>query len=132
MQPLAPSPIIIGGKKSRRKGANKSLTAWVKFVKKVAKEEKLPYRDAMMRAKARKDKGEKWMTGGNASEMDDSEMDEPEMDVPEMDMNEGMGDDMDMEKDTVGGRKRRRGTKKRRGSKKRCTRKRCRSKRHHH
>ena len=44
---------------------NKSLKAWVNFVKKVAKEEKLNYSDAIHRAKVRKDKGEKWMLGGN-------------------------------------------------------------------
>ena len=44
--------------------ANKSLKDWVNFVKKVQKEEGLSYRDAMMRAKTRKNKGEKWMTGG--------------------------------------------------------------------
>lgn len=127
MQPLAPSPIIIGGKKTKGRRVNKSLTAWVKFVKKVAKEEKLTYRDAMMRAKARKDKGEKWMTGGDSTEIESNDV---EMDNEEMDMNEGMGNSMDEE--TIEGGKRRRGTKKRRGSKKRCTRKRCKSKRHHH
>ena len=50
-----------GGKKRH---GNSSLKAWVKFVKKVAKEEKLPYGAAMKRAKVRKDKGEKWMMGG--------------------------------------------------------------------
>lgn len=129
MQPLAPSPIIIGGKKTKGRRVNKSLTAWVKFVKKVAKEEKLTYRDAMMRAKARKDKGEKWMTGGEV----DEEPIEREMVNEEMDMNEGMGNGMDEEQEEpVEGGKRRRMTKKRRGSKKRCTRKRCKSKRHHH
>jgi hypothetical protein len=48
-------------KTGTKKRGNKSLMAWVTFVKRVAKEEKLPYRDAMMRAKVRKDKGEKWM-----------------------------------------------------------------------
>jgi len=43
---------------------NKSLKAWVAFVKKVQKEEKLSYKDAIHRAKVRKDKGEKWMKGG--------------------------------------------------------------------
>jgi hypothetical protein len=43
---------------------NKSLKDWVAFVKKVQKEEKLSYKDAIIRAKARKDKGEKWMSGG--------------------------------------------------------------------
>lgn len=44
---------------------NKSLKDWVSFVKKVQKEEKLSYKDAIIRAKARKDKGEKWMSGGS-------------------------------------------------------------------
>lgn len=44
---------------------NKSLKAWVNFVKKVAKEEKIKYSDAIHRAKVRKDKGEKWMFGGD-------------------------------------------------------------------
>ena len=43
---------------------NKSLKAWITFVKKVQKEEKLSYKDAIHRAKIRKNKGEKWMTGG--------------------------------------------------------------------
>jgi hypothetical protein len=53
-----------GGKRK----ANKSLKAWVKFIKKVQREEKLSYKDAMKRAKQRKDKGEKWMIGGNDNE----------------------------------------------------------------
>ena len=88
MQPLNPEPLIVGGQEpvegvsvgkealiiggkkhnktyKKKRHGNKSLTAWVKFVKKVAREEKLPCRDAMMRAKVRKDKGEKWMSGGN-------------------------------------------------------------------
>ena len=44
---------------------NKSLKAWVAFVKKVQREEKLSYKDAIHRAKVRKDKGEKWMSGGD-------------------------------------------------------------------
>ena len=52
---------LTGGKRK----ANKSLKAWVTFVKKVQKEEKLSYKDAIHRAKIRKDKGEKWMTGGD-------------------------------------------------------------------
>lgn len=52
---------ITGGKRK----INKSLKAWVTFVKKVQKEEKLSYKDAIHRAKQRKDKGEKWMSGGN-------------------------------------------------------------------
>ena len=51
---------LSGGKRK----VNKSLKAWVSFVKKVQKEEKLSYKDAIHRAKVRKDKGEKWMSGG--------------------------------------------------------------------
>ena len=74
MNPLNPASLVIGGKRSRRhsrrhsnKGkrkGNKSLTSWVAFVKKVAREESLPYGKAMKRASVRKNKGEKWMTGG--------------------------------------------------------------------
>jgi hypothetical protein len=53
-----------GGKRR----ANKSLKQWVAFVKKVAKEEGLEYRKAMMRAKARADKGEKWQKGGEGND----------------------------------------------------------------
>ena len=48
-------------KKGRKSKTNSGLMAWVAFVKKVQKEEKLTYKDAMHRAKQRKDKGEKWM-----------------------------------------------------------------------
>jgi hypothetical protein len=47
---------------------NKSLQDWVSFVKKVQKEEGGSYTDAMKRAKVRKDKGEKWMTGGGVAD----------------------------------------------------------------
>ena len=53
---------LTGGKRK----VNKSLKDWVAFVKKVQKEEKLSYKDAIHRAKQRKDKGEKWKTGGSA------------------------------------------------------------------
>lgn len=56
---------LTGGKRK----VNKSLKAWVAFVKKVQKEEKLSYKDAIHRAKQRKDKGEKWMTGGGEMTM---------------------------------------------------------------
>ena len=51
---------------------NKSLKAWVTFVKKVQKEEKLSYKDAIHRAKQRKDKGEKWMKGGEGTIMEET------------------------------------------------------------
>jgi hypothetical protein len=53
----------MGGKRK----INKSLKAWITFVKKVQKEEKLSYKDAIHRAKVRKDKGEKWMSGGDGT-----------------------------------------------------------------
>lgn len=120
-----------GGRKTKRRG-NASLKAWVTFVKKVAKEEKLSYKDAMMRAKVRKDKGEKWMKGGN--EMSDmmvrDEMAvEEDMEMPlveeEMDMDVTMEKpEMNME---MGGRRHRRkgkSHKKHGGAKKRGTKKR--------
>ena len=54
---------LFGGKRK----VNKGLKDWVTFVKKVQKEENISYKDAIHRAKERKDKGEKWMSGGNAS-----------------------------------------------------------------
>ena len=54
---------LTGGKRK----VNKSLKAWVAFVKRVQKEEKLNYKDAIHRAKVRKDKGEKWMVGGEGN-----------------------------------------------------------------
>jgi hypothetical protein len=112
-------------KKSKRRG-NASLKAWVTFVKKVQREEKLSYRDAMMRAKARKDKGEKWMKGGEidneAEAMNDSVVVEETMTKPDGDgeMMEG-----EMVEEQMGGIApflrggKRRKTKKKRGSKKR-------------
>jgi hypothetical protein len=54
---------LTGGKRK----VNKGLKDWVTFVKKVQREEKLSYKDAIHRAKVRKDKGEKWMTGGDGT-----------------------------------------------------------------
>ena len=67
---------LTGGKHK----VNKSLKAWVAFVKKVQKEEKLSYKDAIHRAKQRKDKGEKWMVGGVGTPMD---IDEEPMEINE-------------------------------------------------
>ena len=55
---------LAGGKRK----VNKSLKSWVAFVKRVQKEEKLNYKDAIHRAKVRKDKGEKWMMKGGEGE----------------------------------------------------------------
>ena len=58
---------LTGGKRK----VNKGLKSWVAFVKRVQKEEKLSYKDAIHRAKVRKDKGEKWMMkgGGDGDEV---------------------------------------------------------------
>ncbi len=66
-----------GGKRK----VNKSLKAWVAFVKKVQKQEKLSYKDAIHRAKQRKDKGEKWMTGGGDGAEDEDDAYTPINDV---------------------------------------------------
>jgi hypothetical protein len=58
------SPVITLRHGGSKRKVNKSLKAWVAFVKRVQKEEKLSYKDAIHRAKQRKDKGEKWMKGG--------------------------------------------------------------------
>ena len=60
-----------GGKTKKARKPNNVFKDWVKFIKKVQHEEKLPsYRDAMRRAKIRSDKGEKWksMKGGDGEE----------------------------------------------------------------
>jgi hypothetical protein len=98
---------LTGGKRR----VNASLKAWVAFVKKVQKEEKLSYKDAIHRAKQRKDKGEKWMKGGEGTVSSSSssvssspmeeEMDETVVETP-------MGETMDMEEtmSLEGGRRR--------------------------
>ena len=114
----------IGGKKHNRRTkrhGNASLRAWVTFVKKVQKDEKLSYRDAMMRAKVRKDKGEKWR-GGNAVtglRGGDTPMDieDTPMDVD----NPSSTTSTEILGESVGGRRRRR-SHKRRGSKRRGSR----------
>lgn len=134
--PLSPSPLVIGGKKSRkgRKG-NKSLTSWVAFVKKVAREEKIPYGKAMKRAAVRKNKGEKWMTGGQETPPEqpplDGVIDEEIPPVVGQAPGAPVGPQAPVFGQGVGGR--RRGSKKRHGSKKhRGTKKRRGSRRRHH
>lgn len=83
------------------KKANGALMDWVKFIKKVQKEEKLTYKDAMGRAKTRKDKGEKWRQHGGDY---DEELVVEEVPQPSMEGEEVI--------DVVGGR---RGRKTRRG-----------------
>ena len=115
---LKGSSIQGGGKRK----VNKSLKAWVTFVKKVQKEEKLTYKDAIHRAKVRKDKGEKWMTGGFNSASDQMGMNEEQMgmDEEQMGMNE---EQMGMDEEQMGGR-RRKSMRRRRSTRRRSTRRR--------
>jgi len=84
-----------GGKRKQ----NKSLKAWVAFVKKVQKEEKLSYKDAIHRAKVRKDKGEKWMMGGyTPNELTTTPMD---IDEEEMVDDNAMGQPMEVDDEIV-------------------------------
>jgi hypothetical protein len=105
---------LTGGKRK----VNKSLKAWVAFVKKVQKEEKLSYKDAIHRAKVRKDKGEKWMTGGQTvSSESDAEMDAAmDVDNAEMDVDnaEMELDNAEMEEDmsAMGGKRKRKSMRK--------------------
>ncbi len=119
---------LTGGKRK----VNKSLKAWVAFVKKVQKEEKLSYKDAIHRAKVRKDKGEKWMTGGAETSTPTSTPQE-DMDMgADMDMGSDMGTDMgEGEMATMGGRRRRRTMRKSRGGRRGRTARRRRSSRRH-
>ena len=109
---LTGSTIQGGGKRK----VNKSLKAWVTFVKKVQKEEKLNYKEAIHRAKVRKDKGEKWMTGGNYSASD-----QMDIDGEQMGMDNGYAP-MSMD-EQMGGR-RRKSMRRRRSSRRRSTRRR--------
>jgi len=109
----------VGGRRhrgSKKRHGNASLRAWVTFVKKVQREEKVSYKEAMMRAKKRKDHGEKWRGGSDMGAMDDPT-------TPGYEEKEQMGSTV-----PVGGRRRRR-THKRRGSK-RHTRRHRKSRRH--
>ena len=85
---------LSGGKRK----VNKSLKAWVSFVKKVQKEEKLSYKDAIHRAKVRKDKGEKWMSGGNNDD-NAMEVDPAPIADAEPDTNERMNNNINMHGD---------------------------------
>lgn len=108
---LTGSPIQGGGKRK----VNKSLKAWVTFVKKVQKEEKLNYKEAIHRAKVRKDKGEKWMKGGDGENMD--------MGEENMGMSDMGEENMGMDEQQMGGR-RRKSMRRRRSTRRRSTRRR--------
>lgn len=112
------------GSKKMHKGkrhGNASLRAWVTFVKKVQREEKVSYKEAMMRAKQRKDKGEKWRGGDGEIVVEEEKEDRY---VPMMSTDE---------EPVIGGRKhRRRRTQKRSRSRaSRRSRSQRRSRRHH-
>jgi hypothetical protein len=88
---------LTGGKRKE----NKSLKAWVAFVKRVQKEEKIAsYKDAIHRAKQRKDKGEKWMRGGDNTTIaeDKEEMEGEEMEGEKMEGEKMEGEKMEGEK----------------------------------
>ena len=114
---------LTGGKRK----VNKSLKAWVAFVKRVQKEEKLNYKDAIHRAKVRKDKGEKWMVGGASDdtvELDETVTEEMPSDTEASDL----AAKEDNESIKTGGRRK---TRRRRGSSKKSRKtKRRRSRRH--
>jgi hypothetical protein len=96
--------------------ANKSLKAWVAFVKSVQKKYKLTYKDAIHKAKELKDKGADWMNSKSLKSMKGGN----EMDVDSDDNMDVVSDDNEMDDDQSGGRKRRRRrTRKRRGSRSR-------------
>jgi hypothetical protein len=103
---------LTGGKRK----ANKGLKAWVTFVKKVQKEEKLSYKDAIHRAKQRKDKGEKWMKGGVGTDENEDSTPSPSSSSEENEENEDLM--MEGSMMTEGGRRRRRTMRKSRKSKK--------------
>ena len=106
---------LTGGKRK----VNKSLKDWVAFVKKVQREEKLSYKDAIHRAKVRKDKGEKWMMGGSPLEEDKNPMGEVAMEGEPMDVDETFSPVDEtaspMSVDQNGGRRRRRTMRRSRG-----------------
>jgi hypothetical protein len=115
---------LTGGKRK----VNKSLKAWVAFVKKVQKEEKLSYKEAIHRAKVRKDKGEKWMKGG--ADTPDEAMETTETTSPvdvQLDDNEVYDQDDMME----GGRRRRRSMRRGRSARRGRTMRRRRASRRH-
>jgi hypothetical protein len=122
----------VGGRRRTKKHhggkrhGNASLKAWVKFVKKVQREEKVSYKEAMMLAKKRKDKGEKWR--GGALEEGDVATVEP-MDSSMMDSSMMNSDMMDSDTDMEGGRRRRRRHRTQKRSKSRRARS---SRRRHH
>ena len=100
-----------GSKKAHKKShkGNKMLSSWVAFVKKVQREEKIPYSKAMKRASTRKKEWKRGQMGGDGPMGNDmSSVDGDESD----DLNDADNSEL------LGGRRRRRGTK-RRGSRRR-------------
>lgn len=118
---IKPAAAAVGGKRK----VNKSLKAWVTFVKKVQKEEKLNYKEAIHRAKVRKDKGEKWMTGGGSiTDMGES-MSDMDKSMTDMDEDEKKKDENEAnEENMITGGRRRKSMRRRRSSRRRSTRRR--------
>ena len=104
---------------------NKALTKWVAFVKKVQKEEKIGYSEAMKRAKVRKDHGEKWMGGGGGDmDGDDASSADPLASLASPSLGDNGGEDEskgDGEPVMEGGRRRRRSSRSSRRSKRRSS-----------
>jgi hypothetical protein len=92
---------------------NKSLKAWVAFVKSVQKKYKLSYKDAIHKAKQLKDKGADWMGKGLKSMKGGEPMDVYEDTDDEM-MEGGDDDELNtMGPEIAGGRRHRRRTRRR-------------------
>jgi hypothetical protein len=70
-------------KTNKNKGTS-ILKSWVAFVKKVQKEEKISYRDAMFRAKARKSEWKKEMKGGEPDKEEVVEIEKPVVEEAEV------------------------------------------------
>ena len=93
---------------------NKSLKAWVLFVKSVQKKYKLSYKDAIHKAKELKDSGVDWMKkglkmkGGDGDEPEEIEIDEEIIEEP--------AEESEEQEELEGGRKHKRRTRKRRSS----------------
>ncbi len=93
---------------------NKSLKAWVAFVKSVQKKYKLNYKDAISKAKVLKDKGADWMSNSfkqSKKMKGGQENDDDTVDVDNVDNVDNVDDE---DGEMMGGRRRRRRTRKHR------------------
>lgn len=107
-----------------KRKANKSLKAWVAFVKSVQKKYKLNYKDAISKAKVLKDDGADWMSNSfkQSKKMKGGEGDEME---EEVDVEEEVGggeegeEEVEEGEELEGGRRRRSRRTRKRNSKSR-------------